>query len=742
MKTRSETIEELRSALLADLARLAPDLDADPMIRALEWARRAHEGQSRASGEPYLTHPIHVARIILDLLRKRADQTVLCAAILHDVVEDSKDVDLSDLEREFGAEVARLVDGVTKIGVLPTPSVELEQSENFRKMLLSMARDIRVILIKLADRLHNMRTLEHLRDRSRRERIALETKEIYAPLAQRLGIGRFKWELEDLALKHLEPETYRRIAAQVNTKRQEREAAIEEVRAPLIARLKDEGIEAEVTGRAKNFSSIHEKMGRLEAAFEEIYDLLGLRVITETRIECYRVLGLVHDMFIPVHDRFRDYIATPKRNMYQSLHTTVMAPSSRMVEIQIRTREMHLTSEIGIAAHYRYKGGGRQEQELEQKLGEVMFQRAVDVEADSDEDDPKEFLDILKVSLYQDEVFVFTPRGELKQLPRGATPLDFAYQVHSDVGNRYVGARVNGRIVSLRYQLQSGDTVEILTTPSAHPNQDWLGIVRTGRARSKIRQWLKQRRLADSVGLGREMLQRELRRKRKKMPPEDRIEDVSQSLGLPDATALLASVGQGELSAEQVVHRLFPELVWEARGGVSNAAEKLKRLASRPERGIRVQGVGNVMIYFAKCCEPVPGDPIIGLITRGRGISVHQHSCRNILDPKIEKERLAQVHWDVEGEPLFKVRIDVTGDDRKNLLADVSSAISKTKTNILETVMQSQDTCARGHFIVAVRNRRQVNEIIRAVRSVRGVQGVERSNEGRIGSGDGAGEEP
>ncbi|MBD3161484.1 MAG: TGS domain-containing protein, partial [Candidatus Eisenbacteria bacterium] len=422
---------------------------------------------------------------------------------------------------------------------------------------------------------------------------------------------------------------------------------------------------------------------------------------------------------------------------YQSLHTTVMAPSSRMVEIQIRTREMHLTSEIGIAAHYRYKRGGRQDQELEQKLGNLMLQRAVDVDADAEQDDPKEFLDILKVSLYQEEVFVFTPRGELKQLPRGSTPLDFAYQVHSDVGNRYVGARVNGRIVSLRYRLQSGDTVEILTNPSASPNQDWLGIVRTGRARSKIRQWLKQQRMADSFALGREMLLRELKRKRRKMPPEDQLEDVSQSFGLPDVTGLLASVGRGEMSAEQVIHRLYPELVKPTRTAVSGAAEKIRRLTSRPERGIRVQGVGNVMIHFAKCCEPVPGDPIVGLITRGRGISVHQQTCPNILDPKIERERLTQVQWDVEGEPLFKVRIDVTGDDRKNLLADVSSAISRTKTNILETVMQSEDSQARGHFIVAVRNRRQVNEIIRAVRSVKGVRGVERSNEGRIGPGEG-----
>ncbi len=723
MKTPSETIEELRPTLLADLSRLAPDVDRAFVEKALDYAEGAHRGQLRASGAPYVTHLIQVTRIVLDLLRKRADAEILASALLHDVVEDIQHIRLADVEKEFGPVVARLVDGVTKIGGLRFPDAEVEQSENFRKMLLSMAQDIRVILIKLADRLHNMRTLEYLREPERREKIARETKEIYAPLAHRLGIARFKWELEDLAFKHLNPEGYRQIAANVAEKRNEREQAIEEVRVPLAQRLKNEGIAAEITGRAKNFHSIWEKMQRLNAGFEEIYDLLGLRVVTESRIDCYRVLGLVHDMFIPVHDRFKDYIATPKSNMYQSLHTTVVGPSSRMVEIQIRTREMHLTSEIGIAAHYRYKEGGKKDEELERKLGELLLRRAVDM--DTDEDDPKEFLDVLKISLYQDEVFVFTPRGELKQLPRGSTPLDFAYAVHSQVGNRCVGARVNGRLVALRYELASGDTVEILTNPSARPNQDWLSLVRTGRARSKIRQWLKQQRLADSVALGREMLHRELRRRRKKIPGEADLEDVAQSFGLTDATILLANIGQGDLSPGHVVNRLYPEPAAE-QGAVVAAAERLKELARPPIRGIRVQGIGNVMIQFAHCCEPVPGDPIIGLISRGRGVVVHQQNCRNILDDRVEKERLIDLQWDVEGEPLFHVRLDVKGDDRQNLLAEVSAAISKTKTNIREGLMQSVDSMAQGYFIVEVRNRRQLNEVIRAIRTVRGVTRVDR----------------
>jgi GTP pyrophosphokinase len=396
-----------------------------------------------------------------------------------------------------------------------------------------------------------------------------------------------------------------------------------------------------------------------------------------------------------------------------------------MVEIQIRTKEMHLTSEIGIAAHYSYKERGRKDSEIEEKLGDLMLRRPVDLDADTDTDDPKEFLDILKVSLYQDEVFVFTPRGELKQLPRSSTPVDFAYMVHSDVGNHCVGARVNGRIVSLRYQLQSGDTVEVLTSPSAVPSQDWLGLVRTGRARSKIKQWLKQQRLADSVALGREMLQRELRRKRKKFPGDAELEDLAQSFGMPEVSVLLAGIGQGELSPAQVVHRLHPDLK-EATTPVTSAAERLKRLARPPVRGIKIQGVGNVMIQIAHCCEPVPGDPIVGLITRGRGVSVHRQGCPNILDDRVEKERLIELSWDVEGEPLFLVRLEVTGDDRANLLADISTAISGTKTYIKEGAMQGIDSDAVGHFVVQVRNRRQLNQVIRAIRSVRGVKVVSR----------------
>jgi GTP diphosphokinase / guanosine-3',5'-bis(diphosphate) 3'-diphosphatase len=731
LTTPSESVEELREALIADLGRLAPEVDRAFVERALDFAAQAHGGQIRASGAPYVTHPIHVARIVLDLLRKRSDREIIAAALLHDVLEDAEHLRHEDVEASFGPVVTRLVDGVTKISGLPPMAAEAEQAENFRKMLLSMAQDIRVILIKLCDRLHNMRTLEHLPEPDRRAKIARETKEIYAPLAHRLGIAQIRWELEDISFKYLNPEAYRMIASMVATKRKEREDAIEAVRGPLAQRLRDDSIAAEISGRAKNFSSIWEKMQRQNAAFGEIYDLLGLRVITETKGDCYRVLGIVHDIFIPVHDRFKDYIATPKTNMYQSLHTTVMAPANRMVEIQIRTREMHLTSEIGIAAHYRYKEGGRKDEELERKLGELLVRRSVELE--SDEDDPKEFMDILKVSLYQEEVFVFTPRGELKRLPRGATPLDFAYSVHSQIGNHCVGARVNNRLVALRYELQNGDRVEILTNPSATPNQDWLGLVRTVRARSKIRQWLKEQRVADSMALGREMLARELRRRRKKVPGEQILGDCAQGLGYTDAEAMLAQIGQGDLSPVSVAARLYPETA----SAPSVVPERLRQLARPPVRGIRIQGVGNLMIQIAHCCDPVPGDPIVGLITRGRGVSVHQRTCRNIIDERVEKERMLDLQWDVLGETFFAVSLEIYGADRPNMLADVSTAISKTKTNIREGLMQGADSEARGHFIVEVRNRRQLNDVIRAIRGVRGVTRVERKSDLLPESGSG-----
>jgi len=717
----SETsLESLRARFRDEVDRYLPGADTRNLYKALEFSTRAHANQVRLSGEPYVTHCIQVALILLDLLRRGTQSVILEAALLHDVLEDNLNIKREHLEAEFGPEVALLVDGVTKIGGIPFRNPEAEQSENFRKMLLSMARDIRVILIKLGDRLHNMRTLEPLKSQRRIE-IATETREIYVPLAHRLGIARFKWELEDQCFKYLSPDSYRRVGELVATKREERERVIGEIREPIMERLRAEGIRAEVTGRPKSFFSIWEKMERTGSRFDQLFDLLGVRVLTDTREECYRVLGAVHDMFLPVQDRFKDYIASPKSNMYQSLHTTVIGPQQRQVEIQIRTRQMHLVAEFGIAAHYRYKDGGRQDKQLEQKLGDLIARRTTEWQDEAD--DPKEFMRLLKVSLYQDEVFVFTPRGELKQLPRGATPIDFAYAVHTAVGNHCVGARVNHRLVPLRQELKSGDTVEILTSPTATPHEGWLQHARTSRARGKIRRWLQEQRRSDSIALGREILLRELKKRRRKLPSDDELLEAAQSLGLADTALLLAQLGSGVLSVQHVANRIYPE---PQRASRPNAVERIKDLARSPVRGVRIQDITSLMIHIAQCCEPVPGDPIIGLITRGRGVSVHRQDCPNTLDDKVEPERLIEVSWDVERDRLFLALLAVHGEDRPSLLSDVAGAIARTRTNIRQGTMGSEDNRALGEFLILVRNLSHLERVRRHILSVKGVTHVER----------------
>lgn len=727
MKAEGLPPAEQFAAFLAELEQYRPGTATDGLERAYRLAESAHGGQLRQSGEPYLTHPLAAADILLDLLRRRADLTILIAALLHDTVEDTAAVSLEALEKQFGAEVATLVDGVTKISDLPFRSPEVTQSENYRKMLLSMARDIRVILIKLADRLHNMRTLDWL-EPARRRRIAQETLDIYAPIAHRLGIARFKWELEDLAFKHLDPEPYRMLVAKIAEKREERERAIEEVEGPLRARLAERGITAEVTGRPKHLFSIWRKMQRRDAPFEEIYDLLGIRILTETQDDCYRVLGVVHEMFTPVADHFTDYIGTPKSNMYQSLHTTVLVPEhKRMVEIQIRTREMHVVSQIGIAAHYAYKeGSSRGDRELQQKLGEFIVQGTGEWQDDTG--DPEEFMDFLRTSLYQDEVFVFTPKGGLKHLPRGATPIDFAYAIHSDVGQHTVGAKVNGRIVPLHYPLKSGEVVEVISSPQGQPSENWLAFVATSRAKQKIRHFLMQERLEVSVALGRDILVRELRKHHAKLPAEKELEEVSQSFGLSDVPLLYAKIGQGDLSGASVVARLLPEKPVEEPKGAS-ALERIKRLAQRPVKGVRIGELDGLLIRIAQCCQPIPGDKVIGLITKGRGISVHRVDCPNTFEDRVAPERRIEVEWDVARDQHFLVRLLVVSGDRSNLLADVASAISRTGTYMRHGAMSSTgDGEARGQFVLEVRNLSHLRRVLDAIRRVRGVRQVERQN--------------
>ncbi|HKW51489.1 MAG TPA: bifunctional (p)ppGpp synthetase/guanosine-3',5'-bis(diphosphate) 3'-pyrophosphohydrolase [Candidatus Eisenbacteria bacterium] len=707
--------------LLDALQRTGRAINSDTVRAAYDFAAKAHGSQVRISGEPYVTHCVAVATILADLLGPGVDETLVQAAMLHDVVEDTER-SLKDVERAFGPEVAALVDGVSKISGLHFDRPEREQAENFRKMLFSMARDLRVILIKLADRLHNMRTLQAL-EAPRADRIARETREIYAPLAHRLGIARIKWELEDLSLKYLDPQAYQEIRQKVALKREERESLVTAVMQPVREKLLSLGIRADVVGRPKHLDSIYRKMKAQGRAFEEIFDLLGVRVLTQDNADCYRVLGAVHDLFTPVHERFKDYIATPKSNMYQSLHTTVVAPGGLMVEFQIRTQEMHQVAELGVAAHYRYKEGGhRSDSELLGKLAPML--RNVDWQSNTG--DPDEFMEFLKTSLYQDEVFVFTPRGDLRRLPRGSTPIDFAFQIHTEVGHHCVGAKVNGRIVPLRYELRSGDSVQIITSPAGKPNRDWLKVVRSTAARTKIRHWLKISEQADSVALGREMIERELRRRRLAPPPSMSLEDLAGAMGYEDLPGLHAAVGSGTVSVAQVLARWFPGGIGPVQRIKEASLETFRAITGRPGRGVRIQGVDNLMVSYAKCCQPVPGDPVVGIVTRGRGVTVHRTDCPNTFDGRVAPERRVLVDWSAAAEESFSVKLSIYGVDRKSLLADIAKAISTTNTNIRTAGIKASDRNARGAFVVEVRDLAHLRVVMKAVEQVDGVEAVER----------------
>ena len=707
---------ELRAALLAALDERAARVDRDRVAACFDFAAAAHGDQKRESGEPFVTHLVAVALILVELLENRLDTPLVCGALLHDVVEDTP-VTLDEVEKRFGREIASLVEGVTKLHRLHFDSREAAQAENFRRMLLSMARDLRVVFIKLADRLHNMRTLEHLPP-ERSHRIAEESRDIYAPLAHRLGMAGIKRELEDLSLKVLDPEAYREIAQRVAARREEREAFLARVREKLGEGLKAAGIKAEVVGRPKHFYSIYSKL-RGGRDFESIYDLFGMRVITHTRNDCYRALGVVHDLFTPVADRFKDYIATPKSNMYQSLHTTILSEKGELVEVQIRTREMHRTAETGIAAHYVYKEGGRVDEELDARLGGFVAQTADWQRTASDD----EYMDFLRTALYQEEVFVYTPRRELKRLAKGATPLDFAYQIHTQVGEHTVGARVNGELVPLRYELRNGDTVEIITSPHARPHEDWLQVVRTTGARSKIRHWLRQQRHEDSVTLGREMLERELKRVRHEPGPAA-LAEIAAALGCADVDQLYARIAEGQISLTQVLRRLAPE----KEGFAERLAKPLEALGlgRRPAGGVRIHGIDNVMIHFARCCQPVPGDRVIGIVSVGRGVTVHRQDCPNTFAGRVAPERRVPVEWDAGLNDTFPVRLVVYGQDRTSLLADIARTIATVGVNIRQAGMASEDRTARGVFVVEVPNLSRLQDLISAIRKVKGVTRVER----------------
>ena len=710
-------------SVVAEARRHRPSVNVGLIERAHQVAATAHEGQLRASGEPYITHPVAVA---YELATLQMDAESLAAALLHDVPEDTG-LTIADLEKRFGREVGRLVDGVTKLSRFGSArSMEEQQAENIRKMFMTMAEDVRVVIIKLADRLHNMRTLAPLSDEKRR-RIALETRELYAPLAHRFGMAGVKAELEDLAFKHLEAEEYRQLVRQVKARRVERDRTTERLRAPLAEDLRHAGLaDWEITGRPKNLWSIYKKMKQRGKPFEEIYDLLAVRVLVNSITDCYHVLGIIHHKWTPLQERIKDYIASPKSNGYQSLHTTVFGPAGQLYEIQIRTREMHRTAEYGIAAHWLYKEGGKSADELDRHLS--WFRQLIELQQDAHT--PEEFLEFLKIDLFQDEIFVFTPRGDVKRLPKGATPLDFAFAVHTEVGQRTQGARVNGRIAPLHRPLKNGDTVEVITSAQAKPSRDWLAHVQTGRARHKIRQWVKQEEHERSVALGREILEREVRRRRLAPPNGDRLGQAAVTLSVGSGEQLVAAIGRGDVPIGQVMRALYPDLPADDLHPPRPTAfgRVMERL--RLGRGIKIQGVDGLMVRYAQCCQPVPGDAVIGYVTQGRGISIHRHDCPNLLTLSDETERRVEIDWqEVEGE-VFEVRLAVSGEDRRGLYADICEAISGTGTNIKNADLASKDGAVFGSVLVEVENHTHLHKVLRAVRKVKGVTEIARRDSG------------
>ena len=710
------TLPALAPDLRAVLERHADRLDLELIERALRFSASAHRGQKRMSGEDFVSHSIAVALILAEQL---LDSTSIAAALLHDVVEDS-DIGVEDISREFGPEVAGIVDGLTKISHLTFRSSAEEQVENYRKLLLSIAKDARVIIIKLGDRLHNMRTLEHL-SHERRHRIALETREIYAPLAHRFGMAGMKAELEDLAFKFLEPDEYKDLAGQVAAKRAVREQMILKLRTPLEYELRRSGIEwFEVTGRPKHLWSIFQKMRRRDKGFDEIYDLMAVRVIVKSVPECYHVLGVIHHNWTPLQERIKDYIASPKSNAYQSLHTTVFGPGGNLFEVQIRTQEMHRTAEYGIAAHWVYKKDGTRD-ELDQHLG--WFRQLLELQQDTHS--PEEFLEFLKIDLYQDEIFIFTPHGDVKRLPKGSTPIDFAFHVHTEVGLKCQGAKINGRIAPLHRELKNGDTVEILTGPNAKPSRDWLSHVRTARARHKVKQWVKHEEETASVQLGRDLLAREVRRRRLEVPDDARLTRAADTLSLADGRGLEIAVGRGDVAIGQVIRALYPELpndeLQEPKPTVFGRVIDRIRLG----RGIKIQGVDGLMVRYAQCCQPVPGDSVVGYVTQGRGISIHRADCPNLLTLSAD-ERRVDIDWQETQGEAFAVRLAVSAEDRRGLYADIMEAVSQSGTNIRGADLHTKDGSVFGTIVVEVDNLGHLAKVIKGVRRVKGVTEVER----------------
>ncbi len=687
-----------------------------PLIRkAYEFSNESHQGQMRKSGEPYVEHCLEVAFILAE---QHMDSTTIAAGLVHDVVEDT-DVSIENLRVEFGDEIAELVDGVTKIGAMKYESREAQQVEYFRKMLLSMAKDIRVILMKLADRLHNMRTLQHLPP-EKQKRIAQETRDIYCPLAHRFGINKVKVELEDLSLKYLESEVYVDIMNRVDERKEEREDYIAEFVSPVKEALESDKITAEVYGRAKHFDSIYRKIKIRKVPYEEIYDLFAIRVIVNTERDCYHAMGILHSLWKPVPDRFHDYIANPKPNGYCSLHTTVFGPQNKMIEIQIRTHQMHYVAENGIAAHWLYKEG---KQQMSKSDRQMIWLRDV-LEWQKEMTNPSDFMEYLKIDLFSEDIFIFTPNQKLIHLPLGSTPLDFAFQIHTDVGLHCAGSKINGRLQPLSTKLKSGDVVDIITNPNRTPSHDWLKLVKTSSARTRIRKWLKQAGFEQSVILGKEIVARKLKELRLKLPTDDILQGYAEQLDKKTLEDLYAVIGNGSKSSRPLIDLILPDKKAPEIGFVDKVIDRI-----RGSKGIKVHGMDNMMFRFAGCCQPVPGEEIVGFISRGRGVTIHRFNCNSVSHLYAEHpERKIDVTWDTAKGQSFIVQLKIIVEDRKNMLRDITQAIADADTNVRAAEMKAQDTTAVGKFVVEVSSLSHLNRILDKVKKIKGVISVHRED--------------
>lgn len=719
--------------LLDGVRQTQPEADLALIKSAYDLAHAAHAGQKRASGEEYIIHPLHVAAILMDM---HLDEATISAALLHDVVEDTT-YTIEEMQEHFGDEVAMLIDGVTKLGRIEYKSKEEQQLENYRKLFLAMAKDIRVILIKLADRLHNMRTLKYMRE-DKQKRIATETLEIYAPLANRLGISSIKCELEDLCLRYLEPDSYYDLVENVKQKRQERQAFIDDAMEQLRERLVNAGVKAEIRGRAKHFYSIYKKMKRDNKDISEIYDLSAVRVLVDSVRDCYGVLGIIHEMWKPMPGRFKDYIAMPKSNGYQSLHTTVMTRGYPL-EIQIRTFAMHQVSEYGFAAHWKYKEAGKSIGAAGEYDKKFSWLRQM-VNLQQELNDPREYVEALKVDVFSDEVFVFTPRGDVIDLPKGSIPLDFAYRIHTEVGNHCVGAKVNGRLVPLEYKLKNGDIVSIITNQANNgPSRDWLNIVASSETRNKIRSWFKKARREENIARGAVLIEKEAKRlgyEPKALLKDDRLNEVAQKLKLSSEDDLLASLGYGGITTHGIMSKLIElhkqELQETTSPDISKLLSELKPsqgTVKKSSHGILVEGEGGLLVRLARCCNPIPGDPIVGYITRGRGVSVHRADCPNILNDVDSLARVIEVDWDIGLDKVYTVQIAIICNDQSGVLTKLLAVPLEMKININSINAKPNRSNKTSTVIMGldVKSAQQVSQLMTKLRRLKDVFSVTRS---------------